>query len=329
MLCRILIEGSLVGGVEVLGALNAGNLGLCDRCVLGNFDGALSLSFGTCGGAFCRLLLALCVLCGCLSGCHALNLGAQCREGFATLCGSGCALLQDLGANLRLGLLDAADAALVEPQAQGTVGCGQHCGCLGVPGNVEATLLSVGVHRQNLVVDLFALQGLSNDAANTLVGRCLEGQLSALQQGPRAHASAGGQRVVCVQAANGLGRQGQAACQRLREGQFVGGQLGQAVTLTGFTRLNSGRNNGVGEVAQLLPRPNPSTAVLGFGAQQVRLERERGSGLKIQRLGGEIHVPLGGTHELSESSLVLGGDKDRCVDKVLQRIRHASRLATF
>ena len=329
MLCRILIEGSLVGGVEVLGALNAGNLGLCDRCVLGNFNGALSLSLGTCGGAFCRLLLALCVLCGCLSGCHALNLGAQCREGFATLCGSGCALLQNLGANLRFSLLDAADAALVEPQAQGTVGCGQHGGCLGVPGNVEATLLSVGVHRQNLVVDLFALQGLSNDAANTLVGRCLEGQLSALQQGPRAHASAGGQRVVCVQAANGLGRQGQAACQRLGEGQFVGGQLGQAVTLTGLARLNSGRNNGVGEVAQLLPRPNPSTAVLGFGAQQVRLERERGSGLKIQRLGGEIHVPLGGTHELSESSLVLGGDKDRCVDKVLQRIRHASRLSTF
>ena len=71
VLCRILIEGSLVGGVEVLGALNAGNLGLCDRCVLGNFDGALSLSFGTCGGAFCRLLLALCVLSGCLCGCHA------------------------------------------------------------------------------------------------------------------------------------------------------------------------------------------------------------------------------------------------------------------
>jgi len=54
VLCRLLIEGSLVGGVEVLGALNAGNLGLCDRCVLGNFCGALSLSLGTCGGAVCR-----------------------------------------------------------------------------------------------------------------------------------------------------------------------------------------------------------------------------------------------------------------------------------
>ena len=143
-------------------------------------------------------------------------------------------------------------------------------------GNVEATLLSVGVHCQNLVVYLFALQGLSNDAANTLVCRCLEGQHGTLQQGPCAHASARGQRVVCVQAADGLGCQGQAACQRLGEGQFVGGQLNQAVTLTGFTRLNSGRNNRVGEVAQLLPRPNPSTAVLGFGAQQVWLERERG-----------------------------------------------------
>ena len=329
MLCRILIEGSLVGGVEVLGALDAGYLGLCDRCVFGDLDGALSLSLGTCGGAFCCLLLALCVLSGCLCGCHALNLGAQCGEGFATLCGSGCALLQNLGANLRLSLLDAADATLVEPQAQGTVGCGQHGGCLGVPGDVEAALLSVGVHRQNLVVDFFALQGLSDYATDTLVGRGLEGQLGTLQQGPCAHASARGQRVVCVQAADGLGCQGQAACQGLGEGQLVGGQFGQAVTLTGFARLNSGGNNGVGEVAQLLPRPNPSTAVLGFGAQQVRLERKRGSGLKIQRLGGEIHVPLGGTHELSESSLVLGGDKDRCVDKVLQRIRHASRLSTF
>ena len=232
-------------------------------------------------------------------------------------------------ANLGLSLLDAADATLVEPQAQGTVGCGQHGGCLGVPGDVEAALLSVGVHRQNLVVDFFALQGLRDHATDTLVGRGLEGQLGTLQQGPCAHASARGQRVVCVQAADGFGCQGQAACQGLGEGKLVGGQFGQAVTLTGFARLNSGGNNGVGEVAQLLPRPNPSTAVLGFGAQQVRLERKRGSGLKIQRLGGEIHVPLGGTHELSESSLVLGGDKDRCVDKVLQRIRHASRLSTF
>ena len=160
--------------------------------MLCNLDSALSLSLGTCGGAFCRLLLALCVLSGCLCGCHALNLGAQCGEGFAALSGSGCALLQNLGANLRLSLLDAADSAVVEPQAQRAVGCGQHGGCLGVPGNVEAALLSVGVHRQNLVVNLFALQGLRDDTADTLVGRCLEGQLSTLQQGPCAHASTRG-----------------------------------------------------------------------------------------------------------------------------------------
>ena len=268
-------------------------------------------------------------LSGGLGSGDALNLGTGGCERLATLGSGGGALLQNLGANLRLGLLNTADATVVEPQAQCTVGCGQHGGCLGIPGNVEAALLGVGIHRQNLVVNLFALQGLGDNTADALVGGGLEGQLVTLQQSPRAHTGTGGQRVVGVETAQGLGRQGEPAGQGLREGKLIGGQFDQAVALASFAGLNGCGNHGVGEVAQLLPGPNPGAAVFGFGAQQVRLERERGSGLKVQRLGGEIHVPLGGTHELGESSLVLGGDKDRCVDKVLQRIRHASRLSTF
>ena len=193
---------------------------LCCLCVLrrlgflGFLNGGCLLGFGTCRRTLCRLLFAQShLLCSLGSG-GLLNFGAFSRQ-FRTVLLSLCSKLRKfLGGNLGLRALDTADAPLIEPQPQGSVGHGEYHGGLGIPGGMEPALTRIRINGEWMIVNIFALQSLRNHAPYTFVRGRIQGQFGAVDQAPCPHRPRR-QGIVGVQTGHRLSCQSQATRQSL------------------------------------------------------------------------------------------------------------------